>query len=153
MTLGRWLDMRGIQVSSYPAKSRNSVARSKRPLDVGKGMVSAAPHGICSKGWAQLVLGCAVAAAGDDSTSMCSVCCVMGGHSWEDTAEVKGLVHCSCCGLDSSRLVVVRILGACFIACSSAAVPAAVFLLRPAVCSYLQVAVLARVAAQVQLSS
>jgi hypothetical protein len=50
MTLGRWLDMRGIQISSYPAKSRNSVARGKRPLDVGKGLVSAAPVLFAARG-------------------------------------------------------------------------------------------------------
>ncbi|KAF6264500.1 hypothetical protein COO60DRAFT_128213 [Scenedesmus sp. NREL 46B-D3] len=41
MTLGRWLDMRGIQVNSYPAKFRNSVSRAKRPLDIGKGLLTA----------------------------------------------------------------------------------------------------------------
>jgi hypothetical protein len=42
MTLGRWLDMRGIQINSYPGKARSTVARSRRPLDIGKGLVSAA---------------------------------------------------------------------------------------------------------------
>eukprot|EP00775_Hariotina_reticulata_P010450 gene10450-10609_t len=35
MTLGRWLDMRGLQISSHPLKARSSTQRFKRPADVG----------------------------------------------------------------------------------------------------------------------
>ncbi|WIA28561.1 hypothetical protein OEZ86_011101 [Tetradesmus obliquus] len=42
MTLGRWLDMRGIQISSYPAKSRAATQRAKRPLDISKALMTAA---------------------------------------------------------------------------------------------------------------
>jgi hypothetical protein len=75
MTLGRWLDMRGIQISSYPAKARNAVARAKRPLDIGKGLVSAAAAAcrVCGS-----ILGCgscslALAAAGAAATTTDSV--------------------------------------------------------------------------------
>jgi hypothetical protein len=43
LTLGRWLDMRGLQITSHPLKGRSSTARFKRPADVGgRGIVSAA---------------------------------------------------------------------------------------------------------------
>jgi hypothetical protein len=82
-------------------------------------------------------------------------CAVFVG-SCQETTEVIGLAHAALFVLRpgySNRPVVISRSGACFTAGSHAAVPAAVSLLRPAVCSYLQVAVLARVAAQVQLSS
>lgn len=71
MTLGRWLDMRGIQISSYPAKSRAATQRAKRPLDISKALVGGAAAAQDASGRGRLQqFGCAATAAAQAASAL-----------------------------------------------------------------------------------